>query len=154
MRDAEFYNSNAKEQTLKKQRKILSLSQKGKLDTLKVYDTLYYNEQQFVDTICSKGQLPLSKEEFEAEPFLYYADTHKTIRKAHYAYEKLGIPKYINMQNFKACFKMNDVFTVEIREISKWYNIPIEAIKKDLIKLWQKYNKPEKILNRITFDKN
>lgn len=153
MRDKEFYDTSMKDQTGRKQQRIKYLSKVGKLETLKVYDTLYYNEEQFRSLVCAKGEIPLTAEEFSAEPFLFYAEASKTTTKAHYAFTKLGIPKYMNMQNFRACFKMNDIFTVEIRDIAKWYNIPEDAIKQELIKLWARYNKEEKIHNRTTFEK-
>ena len=137
----EDYKSYDKEPFNIKQR-IHYLNKIGKVRVKQEEKDILYNTEDLVNAVCTKGEIPLTEEEFNSEPYLYYSEAHLSIKKAQYAYNKLGIPKYKNMKNFKACFKMNDIFTVEIKDISKWYKIPEQEIKDFLIKAWKKHNDP------------
>lgn len=125
----------------KKQQRVHYLHKLGKVRIYKDDTDYYYNEKDLTQALCKKNEIPLTPEEFDSEPFLYYAKAHTSTKKAQYAFKKLSIPKYMNLQTFRACFKLTDIFKVEIRDMANWFSIPEEEIKKTLIDLWKKFGK-------------
>ena len=124
----------------KRQQRIRYLAIKGRLKIEQQGDDFVYDNEELLKAVCKKGEIPLSAEEFDSEPYMYYSDTHK-FPKIEYMAKKLGLTRYMNMKNFKACFKTTDIFAPEITKIANGFNIPKEELKANLIKLWARNNK-------------
>lgn len=139
--DGKEYKSLYEEQPLRKQKRISYLVKKGRLDVYPTHEGYWFNEEDYAKQVCKHGEIPLTPEEFEDEPFLYYVSERMSDNKGNYALKKFNIPKFMDVDNCRVCFRMVDVFTSEINEMSEKFNIPKEEIRGFLTRAWRLHNK-------------
>ena len=136
--DGKHYDTRFEDQNSYIRRRLTTLYQKERLVFAQTEDGTFFNYDDFIKQISYKGEIPISQEELSKEPYVCASINRQQYSKI--SNRAMTVQAYLDIRDLHHRYKLADIFALEIKELSRWYNIPLDDFLKMLTKAWKKYN--------------